>query len=176
MRRTTVLLAALTVAPSVRAAELSAGYSGVRTEGEFVHGGALAARWPWPGGAVRLGVEATAHSGVSAGESRRELALLGGFELAAWRGARVSPFASLKGGLAGTSRHVEVFGVQVAATGVCTGACGYEIGPAAEAGVGLDFRLAGRWVLRLPEADYRVRRAAGITDRGLRLAAGLVWR
>jgi hypothetical protein len=174
-RRVAILLAALAVAPGARAAELSAGYSGLRESGDLVHGGSLGVRWRRDS-AWRLGLEATAHSGLSAGESRRELALLVGAELAPWHASRWSPFLSLKGGAAASSQHLEVFGIAISPTGVCSGSCGYQIGPAAEAGGGLDLRLGGRWALRLPEAEYRIRRIAGTTERGLRLSAGLVWR
>jgi hypothetical protein len=170
-----VLAAVAAAAPAARATEWSAGYSGLRESGDFVHGAALGARWR-TGSALRLALEATAHSGAAAGETRRELALLAGAELAPWHGSRFSPFVSVKGGAVGSSRHVEVFGVSISPTGVCNGSCGYEVGPAAEAGGGVDVRLAGRWALRLPEAEYRIGRIAGTTERGLRLSAGLVWR
>jgi hypothetical protein len=168
------VLLVLATAPGARATEWSAGYSGLRENGDLVHGAALGARWHTDS-AVRLALEATAHSGASGGETVREIALLGGPQWEPWRRARLSPFLSVKGGAAGRSSHVEVFGVSISPTGVCSGSCGYDFGPAGEAGGGFDLRLAGRVALR-PEAEYRVRRFAGVTERGWRFGALLVWR
>lgn len=173
LRAAAVLLVVAT-APGAWATEWSAGYSGLRENGDFVHGAALGARWHTDS-AVRLAVEATGHSGASGGETVREIALLGGPQWEPWRSARLSPFLSLKGGAAGRNSHVEVLGVSISPTGVCSGSCGYQFGPAGEAGGGFDLRLAGRWALR-PEAEYRVRRLAGVTERGLRVSAALVRR
>jgi len=170
----TVLLIAAAAA-SAPAAEIEAGYSGLRESGTLVHGVVLGLRGR-SGTALRLGVEATAQSGTSAGEHVRELGLLAGAELAPWHGGRVSPFLSAKAGAVGTSRHLEVFGVSISPTGVCGGSCGYDVGPAAEGGAGLDLRLSERWTLRLGEVDYRLRRISGVTDHDLRVSAGLVLR
>jgi hypothetical protein len=116
-------------------------------------------------------------SGSAAGGERlRELGLLAGAALAPWPAARLSPFVSLKAGVVSAQRSVTVFGVSIAADGVCDGGCPYQTGPAAEVGGGLDLRVGGRWAVRLAQADYRVTRLAGETDHALRLSAGIVRR
>jgi hypothetical protein len=171
-----VLAATMAAAPAASATEWSAGYSGLRARGDFVHGAVLGATWPRAQGALRLSLEASGESGLSAGENLRELGLLGGAALAPWSGARWSPFVSLKAGIVRARRQVEVFGVAIGPDRVCDAGCPYSTGPAAEIGGGLDLRLGGRWALRLAQADYRIRRLAGQTERGVRLSAGIVRR
>jgi hypothetical protein len=158
-------------------AEIALGYSGLRADGSLTHGGGLALASPRGGGRLRLVADVSAQSGGAAGGERlRELGLLAGAAFAPWPGGRLSPFVSLKAGLVSAQRSVTVFGVSIAADGVCDGGCPYQTGPAAEAGGGLDLRVGGRWALRLVQADYRVTRLAGETDHALRLSAGLVRR
>lgn len=168
-----------TVARSGRAdaAEISLGYSGLQADGDVTHGGSLALASPRGGGRLRLVADLSVQSGSAAGGERlRELGLLAGAAFAPWHGARLSPFVSLKAGVVSAQRSVTVFGVSIAADGVCDGGCPYQTGPAAEVGGGLDLRVGGRWAVRLAQADYRVTRLAGETDHALRLSAGLVRR
>jgi hypothetical protein len=171
-----LLLASLAAARPAPAAELFAGYSGLRTGGDLVHGATLAAGWPKRHGSLRLLVEATGQSGLSAGEDLREMGLLAGMALAPWMERRLSPFVSVKAGAVRAQRQVQVFGIAIGPDGVCEGGCPYQTGPAAELGGGLDLRLRGRWALRLAQADYRVRRLDGVTDDDVRFSAGLVRR
>ena len=161
---------------SVQATEISAGYSGLRSGGDLIHGAALGARWPRGGGSLALLAELSGQSGTAGGESVRDIGLFGGAALAPWSSHRLSPFVSIKVGGLVERRQVDVFGVAIGPTGVCNGGCGYHLGPAAEVGGGLDLRLGGRWALRLAEAAYRVRRIEGATDHALRFAAGIVHR
>jgi len=159
------------------AAEIGLGYSGLRADGDLTHGGVLGVALPRGGGRLRLVVELSAQSGSAAGGERlRELGLLGGAALAPWREARLSPFVSLKAGAVSAQRSVTVFGVSIAADGVCDGGCPYQTGPAVEVGGGLDLRVGGRWAVRLAQADYRVTHLGGETDHALRLSAGIVRR
>jgi hypothetical protein len=161
----------------VEAAEIGIGYSGLRADGDLTHGGVLAVAAPRGGGRLRLVLELSAQSGSAAGGERlRELGLLAGAALAPWRDGRLSPFVSLKAGAVSAQRSVTVFGVSIAADGVCDGGCPYQTGPAAEVGGGLDLRVGGRWALRLAQADYRVTHLGGETDHALRLSAGIVRR
>jgi hypothetical protein len=159
------------------AAEIGIGYSGLRADGDLTHGGVLGVALPRGGGRLRLVVELSAQSGGAAGGERlRELGLFAGAALAPWRDGRFSPFVSLKAGAVSAQRSVTVFGVSIAADGVCDGGCPYQTGPAVEVGGGLDLRVGGRWALRLAQADYRLTRLGGETDHGLRLSAGIVRR
>jgi hypothetical protein len=161
----------------VEAAEIGIGYSGLRADGDLTHGGVLAVAAPRGGGRLRLVLELSAQSGSAAGGERlRELGLLAGAALAPWRDGRLSPFVSLKAGAVSAQRSVTVFGVSIAADGVCDGGCPYQTGPAVEVGGGLDLRVGGRWALRLAQADYRVTHLGGETDHALRLSAGIVRR
>ncbi|HEU0107513.1 MAG TPA: hypothetical protein VFT38_15140 [Vicinamibacteria bacterium] len=169
---------ALTVGSgSAHAAEIGIGYSGLRADGDLTHGGVLGVAFPRSGGRLRLVAELSAQSGeASGGERLRELGLLAGAAFAPWRAGRLSPFVSLKAGAVSAQRSVTVFGVSIAADGVCDGGCPYQTGPAVEVGGGLDLRVGGRWAVRLAQADYRVTRLGGETDHGLRLSAGIVRR
>ena len=171
-----VLLALAAEAAPARATELSASYSGLRQGGDLVHGVTLGAAWPRRAGSLLLLLEASGQDGLSAGESLRGMGLMAGAAAAPWRGRRLSPFVSLKGGMVRERRQVEVFGVAIGPDGVCSGGCPSATGPAAEIGGGLDLRIHGRWAVRLAEADYRVRRLGGRTERGVRLGVGLVRR
>jgi hypothetical protein len=171
-----LLLTFAAKAAPAHAAELSAGYSGLRQGGDLVHGMTLGAAWPRRSGSLLLLVEASGQDGLSAGDSLRELGLMAGAAAAPWRDRRLSPFVSLKGGIARARRQVEVFGVAIGPDGVCNGGCPSATGPAAEIGGGLDLRIHGRWAVRIAEADYRVRRLAGRTERGVRFGVGLVRR
>lgn len=174
--RAAATLFVLLGAGSASSAEMALGYSGLRADGALTHGGAFAMASPRREGRLRLVAELSVISGSAAqGERRRELGLLGGVVLAPWRG-RLSPFLSARAGLVGVQREVNVFGVSIGRDGVCDGGCGYRIGPAAEAGGGVDLRVGGRWAVRLAQADYRVSRAGGETDHGVRLSAGIVRR
>ena len=158
-------------------AEIALGYSGLRADGDLTHGGGLGLASPRGGGRLRLLAEVSAQSGSAAGGERlRELGLLAGAAFAPWHGGRLSPFVSLKAGVVSAQRSVTVFGVSIAADGVCNGGCPYQTGPAGEIGGGLDLRVGGRWAVRLAQADYRVTRLGGETDHALRLSAGIVRR
>jgi hypothetical protein len=160
------------------AAEIALGYSGLRADGDLTHGGLLGlASSRANGGRLRLLLELSGQSGGAAGGERlRELGLFAGAALAPWRDRRLSPFVSLKAGAVGAQRSVKVFGVSIAADGVCDGSCPYEAGPSAEVGGGLDLRVGRHWAVRLAQADYRVTRLAGETGHALRLSAGVVRR
>lgn len=173
---TAVAIGMLAAAPSAPAAELFAGYSGLRARGDLVHGATLAAGWLKRDQSLRLLIEATAESGLSAGEDLREMGLMAGGALAPWRGRRLSPFVALKAGAVRARRQVDVFGIAIGPDRVCEGGCPYATGPGIELGAGLDLRVGGRWAVRLAQADYRVRRLGGETERGLRVSAGLVRR
>ena len=158
-------------------AEIALGYSGLRADGDLTHGGGLTLASPRGGGRLRLVAELSAQSGSAAGGERlRELGLLAGAAFAPWHGGRLSPFVSLKAGVVSAQRSVTVFGVSIAADGVCDGGCPYQTGPAAELGGGLDLRVGERWAVRLAQADYRLTRLGGETDHALRLSAGIVRR
>jgi hypothetical protein len=182
VRRPRLCLAAVAVAlaagsGAANAAEIGIGYSGLRADGDLTHGGVLAVASPRGGGRLRLVLELSAQSGSAAGGERlRELGLLAGAALAPWRDGRLSPFVSLKAGAVSAQRSVTVFGVSIAADGVCDGGCPYQTGPAVEIGGGLDLRVGGRWALRLAQADYRVTHLGGETEHALRLSAGIVRR
>ena len=183
-RRTGLLLATAAVAVALtagsggaEAAEIAAGYSGLRADGDLTHGGSLAVASPRGGGRRRLVGELSGQSGGAAGGERlRELGLFAGAALTPWPDGRLSPFVSLKAGAVSAQRAVTVFGVSIAADGVCDGGCPYQTGPAVEVGGGLDLRVGGRWALRLAQADFRVTRLGGETDHALRLSAGIVRR
>jgi hypothetical protein len=162
---------------TAEAAEIALGYSGLRVDGDLTHGGSLAVASPRSGGRLRLVVDLSGQSGGAAGGERlRELGLFGGAALTPWRDGRLAPYVSLKAGAVSAQRAVTVFGVSIAADGVCDGRCPYQTGPAVEVGGGLDLRVGGRWALRLAQADFRVTRLGGETDHALRLSAGIVRR
>jgi hypothetical protein len=163
-------------ATSAEATEFSVGYSGLQSSGDLIHGASLGARWPRGGGSLAFLAELSAQSGTASGESVRDIGLFGGAALAPWSSHRLSPFLSVKAGALGERRQVEVFGVAISPTGVCDGGCSYHLGPAVEAGGGLDLRLGGRWALRLGEAAYRVQHIEGMTDHDVRFGAGIVRR
>ncbi len=156
-------------------AELALGPSWLRSEGDEVPGGALAATWR-SGRRLAFTVEASLHTGNAGGENLREVAVLAGPRFSPWVAKRLRPFLALKVGGVSARRQVEVFGVVVGASGVCNGGCPAEIGATGEAGAGLDVGLTHRIALRLPEAEYRLSRIAGGWKGGLRLSAGLVVR
>jgi hypothetical protein len=159
------------------AAEIAIGYSGLRADGDLTHGGVIALASPRGQGRLRLVAELSGQSGGAAGGERlRAFGLLAGAVLAPWRDGRLSPFVSLKAGAVSAQRSVTVFGVSIAADGVCDGGCPYQTGPAAEIGGGIDLRVGARWAVRLAQADYRVTRLGGETDHALRLSAGIVRR
>src|SRR5207247_2502545 len=133
---------------SAYAAEIGIGYSGLRADGDLTHGGVLAYASPRGGGRLRLVSELSAQSGgASGGERLRELGLLACAAFAPWRSGRLSPCVSLKAGAVSAQRSVTVFGVSIAADGVCDGGCQYQTGPAVEVGGGLDLRVGGRWAV-----------------------------
>jgi hypothetical protein len=173
-----VFLVSMTGGPATaEASEIALGYSGLRADGDLTHGGGFAFASPRGDGRLRLVAELSAQSGGAAGGERlREIGLLAGAALAPWRSGRLSPFVSLKAGAVSAQRSVSVFGVSIAAGGVCDGGCPYQTGPAAEIGGGLDLRVGGRWAVRVVQADYRVTRLGGETDHALRLSAGIVRR
>jgi hypothetical protein len=173
IRAAAILIALIADASYGNAMDLFAGYSALPVRGDLVHGATVAASWPRGRRALRIAVDASGHSGLSSGESLREFGVLAGGGFAPWPNARLSPFMSLKGGVVRARRQIKVFGVGIGAQGVCDDGC-YDTGPAAEFGGGLDLRLGGRWGLRLAQADYRIHRVAGGTERGVRLSAGLV--
>ena len=171
------LLGAASAHGTAEASEIELGYSGLQADGDLTHGGGFALASPRGGGRLRLVLDLSAQSGGAAGGERlRELGLLGGAAFAPWPRGRLSPFVSLKAGAVSAQRSVTVFGVSIAADGVCDGGCPYQTGPGIEVGGGLDLRVGGRWALRLAQADYRVTHLGGETDHALRLSAGLVRR
>jgi hypothetical protein len=173
----TVLLSMTAGKGTADGAEIALGYSGLRADGDLTHGGGLAFATPRSGGRLRLVADLSAQSGGAAGGERlREFGLLAGAAFVPWSAGRLSPFVSLKAGVVSAQRSVTVFGVSIAADGVCEGGCPYETGPAAEIGGGLDLRVGGRWALRLAQADYRVTHLGGETDHALRLSAGIIRR
>lgn len=174
--RSVLLLAFAAAASPAPAAELFAGYSGLRASGDLVHGVTLSAGWVKRDGSARFLVEASGQNGHAAGEDLRELGLLAGAAVAPWPGRRLLPFVALKGGVVRSRRQVEVFGVAIGPDRVCDGGCPYSTGPAAELGGGLDLRIRGRWAVRIAEADYRLRRLGGKTEKDLRVSMGLVLR
>ena len=167
------LLAALAVPAT--GADLFAGYSGRRVDDAWRHGGALALATSRRGGALRFGLEATAHSSGASGQGIGDYGLMGGAALAPWPHARLSPFAALQAGMVGTREQVTIFGVPIGPEGVCDGGCPFTYGPAVEAGGGLDVRLGGRWAIRLG-AGYRWHHVSGETTGGLRVFGGLARR
>jgi hypothetical protein len=154
-------------------AEWALGPSWLRSDGDEVLGGALAATWR-SGRRLAFTVEASLHTGNAGGENLRELAVLAGPRLSPWPTRRLRPFLALKVGGVRARRQVEVFGLAVGASGVCDGGCPAEIGATGEAGGGFDLGLTHRIALRLPEAEYRVSRIAGGWKGGLRVSAGVV--
>jgi hypothetical protein len=164
----------LLFAPEAQAADLFAGYSALRLQGDHANGASLALSLPLTG-ALRLAAEASGQLGLVAGEDLDEWALLAGPSLAPWREARVRPFVHAKAGLVRSRRQVEVFGVPIGPDGVCSGGCPSEMAFAAELGGGLDLGLTRRVALRLPQADYRITRLENGQANRLRLSAGLVW-
>jgi hypothetical protein len=156
-------------------AELALGPSWLRSDGDEVPGGGLAATWR-SGRRLGFTVEASLHMGNAGGEDLRELAVLAGPRLSPWVARRLRPFLALKVGGVSARRQVQVFGVAVGANGVCDGGCPAQVGAAGEAGGGLDVGLTHRITLRLPEAEYRVSRIAGGWKHGLRVSASVVGR
>ena len=176
--RAGIVAAALVLVPAAApaaAADLFVGYSRLRTGGDDVHGAALSFS-PLFGERLGLAVEATGISGRVEGEEVREMGLAAGPVLAPWRGRRLSPFLHAKGGLAWSRRQVQVFGVAIGSEGVCDGSCPGRLGVVAEGGAGLDVRLGARWLLRLPEVDYRRTFLEGGDTEALRVSAGIVFR
>ena len=171
MAATLLAVAALPARGS--AADLFAGYSVLDLGGDWAQGGAAGAATSRRGGALRIGLDASAHFGGS--EPVRELGLFASFALAARASARVSPFVVLRAGGVARREQVEVFGVKIGTDGVCDGSCPDTFGPSAEGGGGLDVRVSGRWHLRL-EAAYRARRLSGTMEHGLRLSGGIARR
>jgi hypothetical protein len=155
-------------------ADLFAGYSGLRAEGDLAHGGALAVATARRGATLRLGLEVSAHFDT-AGEGLGDYAALATLAVAPWPRGRISPFLSVGGGLAGVREQVTLFGVAIGPEGVCDGGCPYSLGPAAEAGGGLDVRVGGRWALRLG-ATYRVHWTSGASEGALRVLGGIARR
>lgn len=171
-----VLLALLLATPgAAQAADLYGGYSLLRLDGHSAQGAALALSIPLRGG-LRLGAEATRQTGLVQSEDLREWALLAGPVFAPRRASRLQPFLHAKAGLVRSRRQVEVFGVTIGATGVCSSGCPSETGFAAELGGGLDIRLTERLGLRLPQVDYRLVRLDSDDARRLRFSAGLLLR
>jgi hypothetical protein len=155
--------------------ELALGPSWLRSNGDEVPGGALAATWR-SDRRLAFVLEASLHLGDAGGENLREMAVLVGPRLSPWVEKRLRPFLALKVGGVSARRQVEVFGVVVGANGVCQGSCSAEFGATGEAGGGLDLGLTHRITLRLPEAEYRLSRIAGGWKGGLRVSAGVVAR
>lgn len=156
-------------------ADAFGGYSYLRRDGESLHGGAVSLTLPLQG-AVRLTVEITNHQGLLGGSDLSEQAFLVGPVLMPRRDARFRPFVHVKAGLVRLQSQVGVFGVAIGEEGVCERACPGEIGFGAEAGGGLDWRVRDRWLLRLPQVDYRFARQEGDTVSSLRASAGVVFR
>jgi hypothetical protein len=163
------------IAGPAAAADLFGGYSSLRSSGDNVRGAGLGVTWR---GArpVRFTAELTSQLGQAAGEDLTAVALVAGPTWAPWPVRRLRPFLHVKAGPLFSRRQVEVFGVAIGRDGVCDGGCPWQSGLVAEAGGGFDLRVTDRLALRLPQADYRWTRAAGETERGLRLSAGLVYR
>jgi hypothetical protein len=169
------LAALVGTARAASSADAFGGYSYLRRDGDSLHGGALSLTLPLRG-AVRLTVEITNHQGLLGGSDLSEQAFLIGPTFMPRRDGRVRPFVHAKAGLVRLQSQVGVFGVAIGEEGVCEGSCPGDIGFAAEAGGGLDWRVRDRWLLRLPQVDYRLARQEGDTVSSLRASAGVVFR
>jgi hypothetical protein len=169
-------LAALVVpARTASSADAFGGYSYLRRDGESLHGGGASLTLPFRG-SLRLGIEITNHQGQIDGKDLSEWALLAGPTFMPRRDARRRPFVHVKAGLVRLQSQVGVFGVAIGEEGVCDGSCPGDIGFAAEAGGGLDWRVRDRWLLRLPQVDYRFARQEGDSVSSLRASGGVVFR
>lgn len=169
------LLAVLAAGDRLAAGDLFAGYSSLRSAGDNVSGAGIGLTWRSER-ALRYGAELASQFGQAAGESYDALALLGGPALVLRQQGRLRPFVHARAGGLARRRQVEVFGVAIGPEGVCDGGCPWELGPAVEAGGGLDVQVTPRLAVRLPQADYRWAWLGGQGEHGLRLSAGLVYR
>jgi len=124
-------------------AQLSAGYSYLRSEGQSLHGW-TAALGLGTGGSLSLVADAAGHYGdAPLGGDVTRLSLFAGPRLSFGSGSPRA-FVHALAGVVRTSSGVTVRGVTISETAT-------DLGGAA--GAGLDFRLNGRWSLRL-QGDY----------------------
>ena len=168
-------LAALAGGSNASAGDAFAGYSYLRREGESLHGGVASLTLPLRG-SLRLSFEITNHQGRIDGQDISEWALLVGPTFLRGRDARIRPFAHVKAGVLRSQSEVSVFGVAIGEEGVCEGLCPGDVGFVAEAGGGFDWHLKGRWLLRLPQLDYRYARQDGDNVSSVRASGGVVFR
>jgi opacity protein-like surface antigen len=166
MRRTAAAVALLLVAPAAAiaqegGAQLAAGYSYARSEGESLHGWTASVAVP-AGRTLSLVGEASTHYGEQDLADLTRLSLFAGPRLGFGSGSP-RPFVHLLAGVVRTSASISVRGVTISESAT-------DLGGAA--GAGLDFRLGDRWSLRL-QGDYVLVKAETetLTDPRASLAA-----
>ena len=145
-------------------AQLSAGYSYARSEGESLHGW-TASLSLGRGGALSLVAEATEHYGTLQGTDLTRLSLFAGPRLG-FGGGSPRPFVQVLAGLVRTSASISTGTIKISETAS-------DLGGAA--GAGLDFRLGERWSLRL-QGDYVLVKADPDTLKDPRASVSAVYR
>lgn len=163
------LLLSLVPACASAGGEVFGGYSFLRQLGDdsrSLHGGNAALSFGVRG-PFSVTLDASGHHRSSNGVTEDQAVFMAGPSFALGRGSRLSPFVHVLAGIVRTSTGIKVFDVSISEDQTKLGGL---------AGGGLDLRAGGSWAVRLIQADFILSRKEGITDKGLRLSAGAVYR